>query len=66
MPMPPPTKAGDTSPTQLKEMTFGVAGSVGRFQAFGTSTKVPRHGSARPTSMSRSAWVVDATYPGAD
>jgi NADH-quinone oxidoreductase subunit C len=74
MPMPAADEdaEGDTSaPVQPKEMTFGVAGSAGRFQAFAhvESTRVPRSGLTFKTDVDEhdphvQSWF--ATYPGAD
>jgi NADH-quinone oxidoreductase subunit C len=74
MPMPAADEdaEGDTSaPVQPKEMTFGVAGSEGRFQAFAhvESTRVPRSGLTLKTDVDEQdphvqSWF--ATYPGAD
>ena len=63
---------GDTSaPVQPKEMTFGVAGSAGRFQVFARvgSTKVARYGLTLKVDLKESAPHVDSwcpVYPGAD
>ena len=63
---------GDTSaPVQPKEMTFGVAGSAGRFQVFARvgSTKVARYGLTLKVDLKESAPHVDSwcpVFPGAD
>lgn len=74
--MPAPSAAeegsGDTSsPVQPKEMTFGVAGSAGRFQVFAhvESTHRPRWGVTLKTDVDADdpraeSWV--PVYPGAD
>ncbi len=74
MPMPAASEdaEGDTSaPVQPKEMTFGVAGSAGRFQVFArvASTRVARHGLTLKADVDEAAPHVQswyATYPGAD
>jgi NADH-quinone oxidoreductase subunit C len=74
MPMPAADEdaEGDTSaPVQPKEMTFGVAGSAGRFQAFAhVESTTPPHGALTlKTDVDEhdprvQSWY--ATYPGAD
>jgi NADH-quinone oxidoreductase subunit C len=74
MPMPAVDEdaEGDTSaPVQPKEMTFGVAGSAGRFQVFARveSTRVARFGLTLKSDVDEhdphvQSWY--ATYPGAD
>lgn len=74
--MPAPTPggddaAGDTSaPVQPKEMTFGVAGSEGRFQVFARVQSTSRHwGVTFKTDVGEETPVVESwvpDYPGAD
>jgi NADH-quinone oxidoreductase subunit C len=74
MPMPAADEdaEGDTSaPVQPKEMTFGVAGSAGRFQAFAhvESTHTARRGLTLKTDVDEHEPRVQSwydTYPGAD
>jgi NADH-quinone oxidoreductase subunit C len=74
--MPAPKPAGDeggsdtSSPVQPDTMTFGAAGSEGRFQVFGRVQSTSRHwGLTLKTDVSETAPVVDSwvsVYPGAD
>jgi NADH-quinone oxidoreductase subunit C len=63
--------SGDTSsPVQPSEMTFGAAGSAGRFQVFAHVQSTRRHwGITLKTDLDESAPTIDswvAVYPGAD
>ena len=75
--MPTPAAGGDdaegdtSAPVQPKEMTFGVAGSAGRFQVFARvgSTKVARAGFTLKVDVKTSKPHVQSwcpVYPGAD
>ena len=75
--MPTPAAGGDeaetdtSAPVQPKEMTFGVAGSAGRFQVFArvSSTRVARVGLTLKVDVKESNPHVQTwcgTYPGAD
>jgi NADH-quinone oxidoreductase subunit C len=73
--MPAPSAGGDgggdtSSPTQPDTMTFGVAGSAGRFQVFAHVQSTARHwGVTLKTDVDETAPVVESwvpVYPGAD
>lgn len=73
MPMPSESEedSGDTSqPAQPKEMTFGVAGSAGRFQVFSHVQSTSKHFGLTikvdvdESEMSVASWT--DVYPGAD
>ena len=75
--LPAPKPPGDedggsdtSSPVQPDTMTFGAAGSEGRFQVFGHVQSTSRHwGLTIKTDVSEAAPVVDSwvpVYPGAD
>jgi NADH-quinone oxidoreductase subunit C len=73
--MPAPSPAGDgggdtSSPTQPDTMTFGAAGSAGRFQVFAHVESTGRHwGVTIKTDVDEAAPAVDSwvpVYPGAD
>lgn len=73
--MPAPKAEGDegadtSSPVQPDTMTFGVAGSEGRFQVFAHVQSTSRHwGVTLKTDVSEDAPVVDSwvpVFPGAD
>jgi NADH-quinone oxidoreductase subunit C len=73
MPMPMESEEGDgdtSQPAQPREMTFGVAGSVGRFQVFTHVQSTSEHVGLTlkvdvdETEMSVASWT--DVYPGAD
>lgn len=73
MPMPAESEEGDgdtSQPAQPKEMTYGVAGSAGRFQVFAHVQSIEEHlgltikVDVDENDMSVASWT--ETYPGAD